>query len=173
MHSTKKYFFNSFFPSTIRLWNKLDNKIKEKPTHVSFKKSLNQSTNFKYYKPHLAGSSKGHIELGRLRVGLSGLNAHRHKYNFIPSSACPTCLNPIEDNTHFILECPTYAAQRTVMLAAISGVLPVTRRLIANRNALNNRKLTNILITGVKKEKTDKRIFNIVSKFILDSRRFK
>ncbi len=42
-------------------------------------------------------------------MGLSSLNVHRFKYNFISNSRCLLCQHRSEDTTHFLLHCPALA----------------------------------------------------------------
>ena len=64
----------------------------------------------KLYKPYINGTHKGYVHLRRICMGLSALNEHRKKYNFIHNSMCPNCVNPHEAEKHFFTECPSYAA---------------------------------------------------------------
>ena len=61
----------------------------------------------------------GHL-LTRLRLELSGLNAHRFKYNMHNSPICPYCFLAPEDNKHFFLICPTHALPRQHYLNLLS-----------------------------------------------------
>ena len=66
---------------------------------------------------------KGAICHARLRMGLSGLNAHRKKYNFILHNECPNCGGRPEDEVHFLTKCPKYAIQRAVLVRTITPLL--------------------------------------------------
>ena len=69
----------------------------------------------------------GSINIARLRMGLSGLTAHRKKYNFVPSNVCPYCGAKPEDVAHYLLSCPRFAIPR----AALVGTIDVIVRKIA------------------------------------------
>ena len=171
----KNYFFQSFIPSTIRLWNNLDQQIKSSPSIDSFKSNTKKIIcPNRLYKPHLTGHSRGFIQLSRLRLGLSGLNSHRKSYHFINYSTCPTCNFRIEDNPHYLLKCPTYAAARAEMIIKVSELVPAALRWYNNLTKANTNLLVNLLINGTQNiPAIDNHIFNYVSDFIIKTRRFR
>ena len=67
-------------------------------------------------------------------MGLSGLNAHRFKYNLIDNKSCPNCTSVNEDTYHFLFICPTYAAQRATLLESLTSILNTD--IINNNTAL-------------------------------------
>ena len=70
-------FSNSFFPSTVRVWNDLPNDIKDAPSVGSFKYKINKSLRSpKFYN---AGTCKGQILQARLRMECSSLNSDLHR----------------------------------------------------------------------------------------------
>ena len=103
------FFRNSFFPSTITEWNKLDCDIRNSDSLNIFKLSL-----LKFVRP--VANSVFDINnpydlklLTRLRLGLSHLRYHKFRHNF------QDCINPIcdcgletETTTHFLLHCPLF-----------------------------------------------------------------
>jgi hypothetical protein len=58
-----------------------------------------------------------------MRLGMSGLNQHLFKFNIIDSYSCPHCINTTESPTHFLINCPQYAAERDRMFKAVLRVL--------------------------------------------------
>ena len=72
-----EYFRNSFFPSTVIEWNKLDNNIRNSESVSAFKKQIlkfirpSPNSTFNVHNPH------GIKLLTRLRAGLSHLREHR------------------------------------------------------------------------------------------------
>ena len=72
-----EYFRNSFFPSTVIEWNKLDNNIRNSESVSAFKKQIlkfirpSPNSTFNVHNPH------GIKLLTRLRVGLSHLHEHK------------------------------------------------------------------------------------------------
>ena len=47
--------------------------------------------------------------LAKFRMGVSSINAHRHKFNNNPNSRlCPFCSTQTEDEIHIVFLCPVY-----------------------------------------------------------------
>ena len=107
----------SFFPSTTKLWNNLSTPNKNKPSVTSFKHFLSQSKIHKSLYNTLCTGKPG-VWLTRLRLGLSALNQHRYKYNFINNPYCPHCLHTPETTSHFFFSCPKYNTARTTLLSS-------------------------------------------------------
>ena len=145
---TKNYFLKSFIPSTIKAWNQLCENIRNIAEVDTFKLNLSQVFGkVETYKPYLTGKSEGSIHLSRIRMNLSGLNAHRRKHHFIDHSTCPNCNHPLEDATHFFLECPAYAAHRQVLMGHLGPLLPGHAGLLGRLETKSNRrKLSKLLI---------------------------
>jgi len=110
-------FQNTFFPFCLSQWNKLDCHIRDMPTIASFKRSL-----FNFFRPiapptFRVNDSRGVILLTRLRVGFSHLKEHKFRHNFLdtvdPFCSCRT--NSIENTEHYLLHCPKYSVQRTIL----------------------------------------------------------
>jgi hypothetical protein len=171
----KNYFFKSFIPATIRLWNSLDAPIKDSISLDVFKNKIKRLfTPNKLYRPHLTGHSRGHIQLTRLRLGLSGLNSHRKSYHFINFSTCPTCGHRNENTSHFLLNCPTYAAPRAVMITEVSGLVPDALRWYNNQTTTNTNSPINLLTRGTLNIPViDNHIFRYVADFITTTKRFR
>jgi hypothetical protein len=65
-------------------------------------KGSNQfSIKIKYLFSMSTGSVKGTRLMARLRMGLSGLNGHRNRFNFIDHSRCPNCNYQNENLDHY------------------------------------------------------------------------
>ena len=114
------FFRNSFFPSTITEWNKLDCDIRNSDSLNIFKLSL-----LKFVRP-VANSvfdinnPYGLKLLIRLRLGLSHLRYHKFRHSF------QDCINPMcdcgletETTTHFLLHCPLFQSARQSLLMNI------------------------------------------------------
>ena len=172
--SNKSYFLKSYLPSTIKLWNSLAENVRAIQDIDAFKNEINKLYKLKMpYKPFLTGTSKGHIYLARIRMALSGLNAHRKKFNFIEHSSCPSCTFIREDEDHYFLLCATYAATRTVMLDELQNLLPQYNNLFHNLISKSSRKkLLKIIIHGIGNEDLDQQIFITVSNYIMTTERF-
>ena len=150
--STKNYFLKSFLPSTIKLWNNLPAQIKSSNTIEALKEKPSSHLNFQQaYKPYLFSPNRNFIQIGRMRMGLSALNAHRRKYNFIDNSHCSFCPQKREDTMHYLLQCPHYTAPRSTMLNSLATSLPESHRHLTLMTTKHNIKdLTEILILVLK-----------------------
>jgi len=170
---TKNYFLKSFLPSSIKLWNTLDIQIRQIADLDGFRKAISLIfTPGILYKPYIAGNDKGFIQISRMRMGLSGLNAHRKRYHFIENSNCPNCRSRIEDSVHFLLECPAYAALRVDMMADLQNIIPSQRDTLLNLgNKAKRKELTKILLTGTMIETIDTKIFETVSVYVQSTQR--
>ena len=62
--------------------------------------------------------------LFQLRVNLSPLRSHKKRHNFsdTPFETCE-CNLGIEDNRHFLFECPFYAIQRVILAVNVIDIL--------------------------------------------------
>ena len=62
--------------------------------------------------------------LFQLRLGLSHLRNHKHRYGFsdTPSNIC-LCRLGTEDTRHFLFSCPFYATKREVMINCVNEIL--------------------------------------------------
>ena len=116
------HFKNSFLPSTIRHWNGLDANLRNSISLNIFKIKL--KTLFRYKQPAnymYTGYRKASVNHTRLRLGMSPLAAHLFPYG---SADTPLCSCGVRETTqHFLLECPHFAAQRTVLLVAIRDII--------------------------------------------------
>jgi hypothetical protein len=103
-------------------WNTLELNIRQSNSVKQFKDALILLSSYKPNKLYDCFSSESSIHHARMRMGLSGLNAHRKKYNFIQHNFCPLCGMKNEDPIHFLLLCPYQAAPRAVMMREISAL---------------------------------------------------
>ena len=167
----KNYFLKSFIPSSIRLWKELSQTLQTVKEIETFRTALKKIfTPDLLYKPYLYGHSKECVHLSRLRMGLSGLNSHRKTYHFIEYSTCPNCQHRNENTTHYLLQCPAYAAQRAEMIASLSHIFPNIQQ---HLDTIPKRKqLSNTLLYGTQNEVHDIKTFTIVAKFIEKTERF-
>ena len=169
----KNYMLKSFIPSTIRLWNELDNRTQNISDLENFRIALlSKFSPEKPYKPYLLGYDKEYVYLARLRMGLSGLNAHRRRYHFIENGRCPNCLFKIEDTLHFVLHCPSYAAHRAEMLDHLSPVFPAIKNDAQSRLRKVQKNVLKNLIFGMGNESVDRKIFEHVAQYVKNTKRF-
>ena len=158
----------SFFPSTIKDWNNLDNNIREAKSKLIFKKCILNKIRPKKAS-YFGIRDHNHIRyLTMLRLGLSPLKAHKYRHGFqdIANGLCEVC-NTKEDTKHFLLLCRSYTSLRTTLLQKISNILHL------DVSTLSRRSLVNILLFGRKDipDSDNNRILNSVIDFIIKSKR--
>jgi hypothetical protein len=164
----------SFLPSTIRLWNALTTHIRSCASRNTFKEALKRDLFPKPNRLFSYGSGEGPINHARLRMGLSALNQHRWKYNYIRDTTCPSCNHKQEGSVHFFLECPTYRASRYNLLQSVNlfvgDILPDIDH-IQTRRA--KEALINILLRGDDRldGATNRAIFDSVQNYIISTKR--
>ena len=159
----------SFFPSTIKSWNKLDVSIRNSKSKNIFKnRLLNQIRPKK--KSYFGIRNNDKIRnLTMLRVGLSPLRGHKFKHNFLDTTD-PYCLNcgSIEDTKHYLLHCSSFTLHRNTLLQNISNLLN------CDTSILTENKLIDILLYGKKglEIEINTRILDTVTVYITNSNRF-
>ena len=123
IHVKHDYFKNSFFPSTISEWNKLDCKIKSSGSLSIFKKNL-----LNFIRPCANSIFNIHYPYGtkiltKLRIGLSHLRDHkfRHCCHDTLNPVCD-CGNNIETITHSFLHCPGFHTPTQTLLNNIRNI---------------------------------------------------
>ena len=169
----KNYLLKSFLPSSLKLWNKLQPNTRNIMDLELFRAQIKKTTLLdEYYEPFLTGFTKEFTHLSRLRMGLSGLNAHRKQYHFIEDSSCPSCMFRIEDTIHYLLHCPSFAAHRTEMFASLSQFIPNILFLANSHSRKDQILLNNLLTIGCNNPAIDNEVFKIVAKFIKGTNRF-
>ena len=100
------YFKNSFFPSAITEWNKLECYVKNADSFDVFKKRI-----LKLIRPPPKSIFNIHNPLGikyltRIRVGLSHLKEHKFRHNFQDSvDPMCSCASGVETTKHFFPLC--------------------------------------------------------------------
>ena len=107
------YFKNSFFPTAITEWNKLDSYISNADSFEVFKKRL-----LNFFRPMPNSIYSIHNLLGvkyltRLRIGFSHIKEHKFIHNFQDSiDPMYNCRSGIEATIHFFHHCANFNAQR-------------------------------------------------------------
>ena len=117
------FFKNSFFPSAINEWNKLDILIRNSSSYNIFRKSL-----LSFIRPECNSIYGIHNSIGiklltRLRLGLSHLREHKSKHGFLDTiNPCCDCGANVESTVHFFLHCTFYDDLRTTLLNKIRTI---------------------------------------------------
>ena len=150
---------NSYFPSTLKLWNELYPQVRTLPTISRFKSNIKTIPD---KIPHYTnvGECKYNIMLTRIRHRSSSLKADLYGVNIIPYPAC-SCGAPIENVDHYFFECPLYTNQRNNPFINL------------NRLQINDADVA-VLTTGFHNydENIYRSIIQLPIKFIKDSQRF-
>ena len=157
---TKHNFFkNSFFPSVLIEWNKLDTSLRRYDSYNVFKSNI-----LKFIQPSSNLFLDCHNPIGikyitRVRLGLSHLREHKFNNSFQDT------LNPIrncvESAIHFFLHCPLYSNKRRTLLNSSANIdhtllnntdFSLTQILLFCNtafNAIENTKIINLTIDFV------------------------
>ena len=158
-------FKNSFFPNVINEWNKLDDEIKGATSFSLFKASL-----LKTGRPHANSTYRIHNPVGirlltRLRLGLSHLNEHKFRHNFV-NPLCSCSIKP-ETTIHFLLHCRNF-------LSISRNLFEKIKLLDETLLQLNDESLLTVLLFGSKiyNEQVNVQILNASTDYIIDSDRF-
>ena len=154
---TKSY-KDSFFPTVLDLWNKLDNDTRNIQSLSSFKIKLNKDVD-KSPSFYSIGSRSLNIWHCQLRNEASSLNHHLFQSHLSDSSQC-ACGDAIENNFHYFYVCPLFIRHRIQLFNSLRKF----------QDVLN----LDILLKGspilTVEENTE--IFDAVHHFIIGSRRF-
>ena len=115
LNANHNFFKNSFFPSTIIEWNKLDPGLRKAESLLLFKTNI---LKFKRPSPNSVyncHNPKGLKLITRLRLGLSHLREHKFKHNFQDTInlLCSYGID-IESTEHFLLHCPQFANENAL-----------------------------------------------------------
>ena len=162
------FFRDSFFPSTITEWNKLDRDIRNSDSLKVFKLSLLKfvgpvgNSVFKINNPY------GLKLLTRLRLGLSHLCYHKFRHNFqdFINPICD-CGLEIETTTHFLLHCPLFQCARQSLL---TNIKKIDESILKKHDEL----ITKTLLYGDDKFdlSCNKSIISLTIEFIVSTERF-
>ena len=109
---------NSFIPSTIKMWNSLNNTIRNVDTLSKFNseiKKIDESENHAVPKHYFYGPRKLNIILTQLRSSASFLNYDLFRVGIVSDPSC-RCGAAFEDLKHFFLDCPIYLQARTKLI---------------------------------------------------------
>ena len=161
-------FSDSFFPSTIREFNKLDHHTTHQLSFHCFRKTLSKSIRPVPNSLFDSCDLHGIKLLTRLRVGLSHLREQkfRHGFNDTIDPFCP-CNREIESVSHFFLRCLNFNNLRLNLMNELMKINPDILQ-------FNDNQLTNTLLYGDKNFSHDEnsKILNLSIDYILKSERF-
>ena len=104
-------------------WNNLDISIRNSKSLSTFEKGI-----LKFIRPSSSSTyncfnNKGIKHITRLRIGLSHLCDHKFKHGFLNSlSSICSCGLDIETTCHYILLCPNFTNERSILLNIVSTI---------------------------------------------------
>ena len=152
------YFKNSFFPSTVIEWNKLDSNIRNSESLALFKKCILAfirpftNSTFQYHNP------KGLKLIPRLWLGLSHLRFHKFKHSF-QDTLNPICnCGTVETTVHYLLHCPNFSNERLIFFNKLRSIdanilsnddSNISKVLLYGNHSFNDEKNTSILTASV------------------------
>ena len=161
-------FSNSFFPYSIREWNKLDRHITQINSFQTFRNTLLKSIRPVPNSIFDACDPLGIQLLTRLRLGLSHLQDHKFKHGFndVINPFCQ-CNMEIESVSHFYLRCPNFSTQRNDLMNELHNVN-------SSITDMDHSSLTDLLLFGNKSftKEVNSKILEISIKFIKETERF-
>ena len=164
-----EYFQRTFFPSTIKDWNRPDfanaRSIESKET---FKQILLKKMR-PNKRPHYGLTDHNRVRhLTMLRMGLSPLHAHKAKYKFPGVTAeCTVCDVP-EDTDHFLLTCSSFRLSRATMFRKVSEIIGIDISTLPKRT-----RITIILYgRGNLSDDENSKILKFVTDFTIKTKRF-
>ena len=163
-----KYFDNSFFPNTVKMWNSLDKSTQYKEC-VEFKLDLKLALKPPIFKHFKKGSKLGNKLITRIRVGRSNLNQHKFTIGLSESPEC-MCHYKTESPEHYFLDCFLYLPERRILFDLIEHYVPFF-------NTLNKKKKLDLILRGVNLEQeqflsTNITLTKAVQTFIISTKRF-
>ena len=162
------FFKNTFFPSTILEWNKLDPSLRNSTSYNVFKNSILKFIRPSPNKIFRCHNPKGIKLLTRLRLGLSHLREHKFKHSFQDTlNPLCSCGVDIETTSHYFLHCPLFHAERSSLLNNINEI----DRTIFNKS---DSVVTRILLYGNESFKDEVKllILNATIDSVLSTNRF-
>ena len=117
VRANTNYFMNTFFPSTITEWNKLDLSI-----HKSTSLNIIKSRLLRFVRPLENSVFTCHNPIGikyltRIRLGFSHLCYHKFKHGFLDTiDPLYRCSTGIENTVHYFLHSPNFSLARNTFL---------------------------------------------------------
>ena len=152
---------NSFFPSSVKLWNDLDRERKLLPSIEAFKANHRRRLPLKNPLYYYGGRLESAIH-ARMRICNSPLNDHLcNDLHVIDSALCPCGAGVAEDIKHFFFNCRLFDTQRAEL---VLNLLPYS---ISEREHMH-------LLNGIPHADhiTNIHIFDAVHQYIRESKRF-
>jgi hypothetical protein len=162
-------YYESFFPSTIKLWNVQSLDIRNSQSILIFKAKLRSHFSPSEYNKLFNNSVTRRLSVlyTRLRLGHCALNDYLFKINCKTSPIC-SCGIDNESVMHYLLHCPLFVAQSASLLAS------ALQTCSACWMRSNDKKIVEIFLNGISGFDCvcNRSIFPEVQNFILNTGRF-
>ena len=133
-------FEKSFFPNTLKLWNRLPKEVQSKNL-IDFKIDIKHRFKPPRYKHFSKGQKLGNCLLTKIRLGRSDLNQHKFTVGLSDSPDC-MCHYKSETPEHYFLDCFLYSPERRILFSLIEHFIPKFQD-------LNRKQKIDIIIKGV------------------------
>ena len=163
------FFKNTFFPSTLMEWNKLDWEIKSSESIATFEKRILSFISPSANRTFNCHNPRGIKRLSRLRLGLSHLREHKSKNSFQDSldPFCSCGKGEVEISCHSLLHCSNYSEEQLALLNT-------TRNIDMSILQLSDLKFTRVLLFGHTSFDNNKNnfILDAIIDYIISTARF-
>ena len=98
---------NSYFPSTLRLWNELDQDTRNSSSVLEFKNRIKSQVTDKPTNYTIPRERANEISLTQIKHNCSSLNADLNRVNIVPSALC-SCGTANETAQYYFFSIVTY-----------------------------------------------------------------
>ena len=109
---------SSYFPSTLRLWNELDQDTRNSSSVLEFKNRIKSQVTDKPTNYTIPRERANELSLTRIKHNCSSLNADLNRVNIVPSALC-SCGTANETAHHYFFDCNLFIVPRHHLLASI------------------------------------------------------
>jgi hypothetical protein len=148
-------FAKSFLPNMVNEWNGLSLEEKSVSSLAIFKSLLRNITRHELY---YYGPRHENIQLTRMRIKCSSLNAHLCFHLHVVDNAKCSCGYAEEDPNHFFFYCPQYVQQRQTLCQSLDLTTVTIQDILFGTNTLTL--------------ETNKKHLDAIYQYIRDTERF-
>ena len=139
----------SCIPSAIKLWNSLDDNLKDISTLPTFKKHIFSKLSIAQVPPYFTvGNRYMSVLHKRLRNKCSGLNGDLFRNHIRNNPFCDLC-GVVGDAYHYFFQCRKYTVERQVFIDTVRGFHPLNINMILNGNVNWNTEVNVVLFRAV------------------------
>ena len=140
---------------------------------ASFKRHMKNTFQTKMNPIYKNGIGSAFVNHSRIRMGLSALRNQLHSHGIIENNICLCNTNQPETPHHYILHCPRFAAQRTILFHELRRVYPQLMNQAPLSSQQEKKLLSNLIHGDTELENDSNTILLAVTLiFIENSKRF-